>query len=813
MKNTERAITVMAKGVPPDNGTVETPPGGVNAQLPLRRGRWTDRRVWRLLTLLYLVMWVSLFQVYDGGQFIDPFNHIVYLTSPILDHDLDFANDIIAANTFDAQRRIELGQLSPEGMIKNNWPPGAALLWTPAYLAAWLLGLLLEATMGIPQPARFGFLPLAATSIATSVYGYLALWIMYRIARLWHRPAPAGAAAATVLAASPLAFHIFRCTASDHGFATLTVAWWLWLSLRPWGAHTARRGLWLGIAAGFMVLARWQDVVFGLAGIAAMWPRLSTMARRRPRELVRGLVLSMVGFFAVFGVQMIIWKATYGHWVASPHGKGYLHWDNPVFAALLLSGKGGMLQWHPAMVLGFVGLAAVAIKRRSFGLGLWVAVAAHLYICATVDDWHGEWGIGNRRLCALLPLLALGLAEVFAAMRGRVVWMMGGLIALLALGNWIFVLFGYRGSAGLFSPLNQGAWSTLLHFWKPITSVIIARPWVALIDNTFFTPLLDLGREPVLAHLGILAAFTPMIVLVLARRLGKGRRVKQWAGPVVVAVLVAVQGYLLFGMRPPALGIESPGAMANQLADATPAQLTEMSRNIDRLLPEYLGSPAVFHRFRGVDHHIRMRTHEPLDVERDRRLLARWIDRGNALDKWALTLLVTSDLQGLTPAQREAFDLAIGDRGYVERYWPHAWDQRLMQPLFERIMDDRDAEAVSEFFDRTARTPVLWWGCQWRWNATGPDPHPAAAIAALERLRIYNPLDMQMITLMIQTLPRVRGVVPDADERLAEYEALARDITDWELGRLRGAEGSMLYPRAFIEDRLNYYLAMDRGRR
>jgi hypothetical protein len=784
----------------PSEQTVEMAAPSVNVHLG--RSRWTDRRVWTALTVLYLGMWVSLFQVYDGGQFIDPFNHITYLTSLLHDRDLDFANDIVAANTFDRQRLLQLGQIAPNGMIKNNWPPGAALLWAPFVVPTHLVTNVLLPRFGIPAPERFAFPPMLAVSLATSVWGYVALWLLYRLGRLWHRPGSAGAAAAVVLACSPLGFHLFRCAASDHGLATLTVAWWLLLALRPWGAHPCRRALWLGLAAGMMVLVRWQDVVFGLAGVAALAPRWLRLLRRSPKDAWCGVGLAALGFFAVFGVQMIIWKITYTTWIASPHGAGYLHWKRPLFAALLFSGKGGMLYWHPAMALGFVGLVAAALRKRAFGVGLWIAVLLHLHICAAVDDWHGEWGIGNRRLCALLPLLALGMVEVFSAVRSRVVAIsLAALLTLLALGNWIFFLFGYRGSVGLFSPLNQSGWASLFEFRDVIFSNIAAHPLVALIDNTFFTPWLDLGRESGLITVGFVAMLLPPSLLFAARRLVRSRTLRSHVPTALTVALFAIQLFLLVGLQPPQPRISQFGDFASTLTQSEIKSTTEIRSKLEAVFGQSPWEPELTHRASGLMSRAGTRFADIRAQRLELRLYLGQFGRGNPLDKMMLQhRLVSIPVRQHTGGEQP---INVGDRGELEAYWRCAWDTLLMKSLFERLLRENDVDALNTFFDVTTRTPVLWWNCQWRLAFETDDAD--SALEALEHLRVHGPLDVQTLDLEVRTLRRFADRIPNAFERAAETERLADRITEWELTRLHAARESPLYERSFIEDRINFY--------
>lgn len=841
--------------------TLESRSASVNAQLPPRRRRWTDRRAWVALTALFLVQWAALFQVYDGGQFIDPFNHLVYLTSLLADRDLDFANDFAAANTFDRQRRLQFGDIAPTGFLREPWPPGAALLWAPFLVPVHLGSHLMAALTGQAPPERFDFTPMAAVSLGTVAWGYVALYLLYRLARLRARPGPALAAVSAVLLCSPLPFHLFRCAASDHGLSLLTAALWLWLCLHRFGAHPRARGLWLGIAGGLMILTRWELVLLGLAGLLLIVPRLVRLTRRDRRAALAALACGLLGFLAVSGLQLVLWRIIEGRWLASPRREDFFHWSDPQLLPLLFSGKGGILHWHPALALGAVGLLLLTLRRAAWGLWLVAALAGLLFTFACVDDWHGQWGIGNRRAIALLPVLVLGLAELFTALRGKrlAVTVLAALLAVLALGNFLFMLFGHRGLIGLFNPLNEAGWASLVHFWRPLATSILTDPIPVLIDNTFFAPWLVLRREPYLAHFGLVIALLPLFWLRLLWGLAQVPRIVRRGGEAIAVLLLALQLFLLTGLRPLAPSVAATGALSTRLADASPDEARALRREVDAALPAAVSTPALFHRLVGLSHRARERAGESWDPALLTAAISGQIASGQPLDKPGLAGLLDVALEEYTPTQRMPLRLRLGDRGRLEPYWQHAWDQRLMQPLFRRLLADGDFDATREFYDLTDRAPLFWLSCLWfeamnpprpgeqqthrrpfteppegddryrlaapnitylgagtletarpREPETAPSPSSpdfALAAGALETIHLLAPLDIETLDLLIRTLRLWGPSNPAALDRARELERLARAIVRWELTRLEGARTSPLYRRAFIEDRWNHYQA------
>ena len=107
----------------------------------------------------------------------------------LIEHSLDFQNDWKSANASFTMTRFDAsGNLLPEnftstGHIQNHFTVGPAILWAPFLIVAHA-GVLLSDALGahIP-PDGFSWPYVYAMAIATAVYGFLGLWISFRLAR------------------------------------------------------------------------------------------------------------------------------------------------------------------------------------------------------------------------------------------------------------------------------------------------------------------------------------------------------------------------------------------------------------------------------------------------------------------------------------------------------------------------------------------------------------------------------------------------------------------------------------------------------
>ena len=235
--------------------------------------RWLDR--WRLL-LVVAALW-TLPAVYArvGGDGVQCY---VLLRSPLLDHDLDFANDYAGLGA----RPV----LSAAGETTTRFPIGLSVLWAPAFLLAHLASVL-GRLVGSALPAD-GFAPVYQSAVTTAsfLYGLAALVLLERALR---RHYPAAVSVGVVLAlflATPLHFYLVANPSMTHAASVFAVTAFvlLWLRARQIGTL----GAWAatGAAAGLAAWVRPQDGVLlivpivdissaaraGVSVASARWP-------------------------------------------------------------------------------------------------------------------------------------------------------------------------------------------------------------------------------------------------------------------------------------------------------------------------------------------------------------------------------------------------------------------------------------------------------------------------------------------------------------------------------------------------------------
>ncbi len=349
----------------------------------------------------------------------DPVYYWVYLPSVLLDGDLELTDDLQAVfgPDFEPAR-------TPAGRVRNLFSVGPALLWSPFFLLGHLLTL--AANLAGAGLASDGTGPLYSVllMLGQAAYGLAGAVLLARFLSARWGGFAAVAAVAAVLTASPLTFELWGFAPMSHTVSFFAVA----LVLETW--RTRGSGFRCGLAVGLAFCVRWQDLAVAAVPLAALAAGSEAAAARMGR-LVR------LGAGVVIGAapQLACWLVLYGAALTVPQGSGFLELTRPAVVDVLLSTRHGLLSWHPVLVVGLVGLALLFRRDRPLALGAAIAFGLTLWVSAATEDWWAGWSFGNRRFVGMLPLLAVGLAEVIG--RARTLRLRVAVVAaLVALAIW-----------------------------------------------------------------------------------------------------------------------------------------------------------------------------------------------------------------------------------------------------------------------------------------------------------------------------------------------------------------------------------------
>ena len=346
----------------------------------------------------------------------DGVSSFAYLHALWVDHGLNVGRVFLAAERAHVSLTpSNLDVRTSTGLTADFTPLGAALLSTPFYLAA-----LLVDRSGAPIFAP-GFQ--AAYTVASLFYGLIGLVLIASLAAAVTRSRRAALlATAVALGATPMLYYLFLEPSYTHTFSVFVCALFFLLWWRSGTERGARSWFALGLLGGFMGAVRFQDGP--LAAIA-----LLDVRRRGWAPLLYPLGLG-IGF----APQLVVDHTLFGTWL--PHRAPAVGapdlWPGH-YLQVLISSHNGLLVWTPAFALSLLGLALVGDRR--IRLAAVMALLIEIGISGAQADWWGGHVFGMNRMLDLLPLFAVGLAQLAV----RVPWIWSR-IAAAGLLLWNLIL-------------------------------------------------------------------------------------------------------------------------------------------------------------------------------------------------------------------------------------------------------------------------------------------------------------------------------------------------------------------------------------
>jgi hypothetical protein len=441
---------------------------------------WTPERVKALL--LVLVFLASLPAVTTRLYASDEIEYFAFLRSLWFDRDLSFDNeyryfyDRGVAHAF-GFRETFLELTTETGLRLNFGTIGCAGLWAPFYAVA-DVAVRVSRRFG-SDVAADGFSPpyVAAVTYGSAVYGFLAVLISAAVAR---RLLDQGTLAATLVCAStPLLFYMYVAPGMAHACSAFAVAAFVavWLRVRERWSLPGMAAL--GALAALMVMVREQDVLFiigpaldcGVAFGTAVWHRRSADARRVGAGALIGTLVAGI----VYLPQVAAYLVLNGRIGPARQVSAKMTWTAPHALEVLFSTEHGFFFWTPMAALSILGLIWLAVRpavagthrvesARWIGMLALLMVAGQVYVNGSIETWTQAGAFGQRRFVALTVLLALGLAQVIAAVPHGIPRRLVGVVIALCLW-WNLGLMAQFG-AGLMDrqrlDLRRNAYGTFV---------------------------------------------------------------------------------------------------------------------------------------------------------------------------------------------------------------------------------------------------------------------------------------------------------------------------------------------------------------
>ena len=167
--------------------------------------------------------------------FVNPYlrgdgnGYYAYVRSAVIDHDLKFQNEFARGDPAFLRQRAQYGEDEARpGYVRNQWSPGASLLWAPFFVAAHVV---VKVTGrwpadGYSYPYRW------ACAFGTAVYAAIGLYLARKVARKATNKAASMVGVIAILGASSLPVYMLFLPFWGLALATLPEAGLLYLFAR-----------------------------------------------------------------------------------------------------------------------------------------------------------------------------------------------------------------------------------------------------------------------------------------------------------------------------------------------------------------------------------------------------------------------------------------------------------------------------------------------------------------------------------------------------------------------------------------------------
>jgi len=373
----------------------------------------------RVLFLLF-VLTLPLLNPWVRG---DGVGYYAYARAPLIEHSLDFTHDYQSANEgFREGRFDENGQIKNEfrtrtGHLENHFTVGPAMLWSPFLLAAHGGVLLARAfgssvhADGFSAPYRY------AMAFATGVYGFLALWLSFRLARKYVGPTWSFVATLAIWWASSLPVYIYFNPSWSHAHSAFVVALFLWYWHETRDTRSLGQWILLGALAGLMLSVYYPNLMlFAVLPFEALRDygaafRQSTPSTPSVAQLVTRHAAFAVTLMLCLLPTFIAHRIIYGGIFETGYGSvSQWNWGSPYLLSVLFSSNHGMISWTPILLFAVIGLFAFWRSVPRVGGAFLLAAIAFYYFIASYPDWAGISSYGSRFFVSLTALFILGLA-------------------------------------------------------------------------------------------------------------------------------------------------------------------------------------------------------------------------------------------------------------------------------------------------------------------------------------------------------------------------------------------------------------------
>jgi len=393
----------------------------------------------------------------------DGLGYYSYLPAYLLEKDPTF-HRFVAEHLHGVPSAISMRLDRSTGNYLNQYPLGEAIMLLPFFLsghvAAVLLGRPADGFSGVEQ---------AAVGLGGVTYMVLGLLVLSISLRRYFSSWVTAATLLTMVFGTNLFHYGTADSMTSHSFSFCLVAILIELTHRWYPRPVVPLSLGLGVVMALIVLVRQANVVYLLLVPLFALDSRSALAERLAwlRQHGASLLPVAVAFLVSLTPQLWAWHLATGHWLVYSYPYHFNFLSPELGGALFGFFPHGAYPWSPALLLATAGFIPLWRQARPLFLPVVVISCLVLYTIASWQFWFYGGGYGHRGFVDSYPLLAFGLASLYAVLRpwwsrvlvGAMAFTMCVLVTVQMLHWWkMFISFEGASLQAYIAVLTRPIW-------------------------------------------------------------------------------------------------------------------------------------------------------------------------------------------------------------------------------------------------------------------------------------------------------------------------------------------------------------------
>lgn len=381
---------------------------------------------------VFLLIWIPLFAVFFATAQKSTVHSLDTYTNVLTAWSLGVHHTVYADPTPELANPDDFGVISwfittPSRRLVSQYPPGAALVTAPFYLASPVAHQVTlpegatrlpgEVTVNLPSLVPAAAVASLVTSLAIALLGLLFLGFL---------PTTRAIAGAYIAGLGTSAWAVASDALWQHGPAMFWIALALYLTTRD-------HRLWAGLAFGMAILTRPH-----LALVAASVGIAVTIGKKALRPLLEIGAGSLLGLAALVAYNQAVFGSVsvsggYGLGFTNQLLHSHLGWYLRNILGALFDPRLGLLVWSPFLIILIPGLLKAWKAAPPWARGAAIGGLLYLLVQLKANRFSGGEGFFAYRypleaLTAAAPLLALSWKEWVAENSLRMKLFVGGTI-------------------------------------------------------------------------------------------------------------------------------------------------------------------------------------------------------------------------------------------------------------------------------------------------------------------------------------------------------------------------------------------------